>query len=369
MSPDAKKRAAVAYVGLLPPPVTGQRLAGQKIVDRLSAETDVHVFRLLTARGESRLWRGLRKALKSIMASVWLVFTRFRFPHVRLFMMPSAGPGRWLDLFLGILGRGLGYRVFLRYPVYSYIDEYDHKLAWFVGSIGTHGGHFLLCEEMKDDFVGMYSPRAPCYELSNGFGIPVKVGVESQSPEGALHLGHISNLAVEKGLDEVLATYSRMRENKVPVVLHLAGPFSTDTERVMVEKACERHEGIRYWGAVYDEEKWEFFGHLDAMLFPTRYRHEGQPNVVVESLISGVPVLSYARACIPALIGERGGVAFDRDEDFVDKASTLLTTWAEYPALLHQAKTDAEAQGERVRAKADQDLERLVEILVRGVLS
>jgi glycosyltransferase involved in cell wall biosynthesis len=343
--------------------VTGQTQAARKLLDSLAEVTDVYSFNLLPDWKPSRWRRGIGKAVRSVLALFWLVAIRFRSAEMSLFMMPSSGPGRWLEAVIGLWARCLGYRVYLRYPVYSYVNRRDLRIRLLVAAAGRKGGHFVLCPAMRRDFRATYPSAGPCHELSNGYRMRCQSPPGHDRPAGPLRIGHISNLTVEKGFDEVLDTYGRLREEGTPAELHIAGPFHSSTERAMIERARQRHDGIRYRGAVYGKEKWEFFGGLDVMLFPTRYEHEGQPNVVVESLVAGVPVLSYARACVPGLLGDLGGLAFEPGEDFVANAAGVLKGWAEQPDVLRGARDRAARQGRIVRRRARKDLERFVRIL------
>jgi glycosyltransferase involved in cell wall biosynthesis len=59
---------------------------------------------------------------------------------------------------------------------------------------------------------------------------------------------------------------------------------------------------IKYYGPVLGDAKKEFFAELNTFVFPTRYRNEAEPLVILEALMNGCPVVANNRGCIRSML-------------------------------------------------------------------
>ena len=68
------------------------------------------------------------------------------------------------------------------------------------------------------------------------------------------------------------------------------------------------HDTVTWNGQVSGEEKWDFFRQADIFCFPTFYRTEGFPVVLLEAMMFGLPVVSTTWRGIPDMVedGESG---------------------------------------------------------------
>jgi glycosyltransferase involved in cell wall biosynthesis len=182
--------------------------------------------------------------------------------------------------------------------------------------------------------------------------------------EGPMRIGHLSNLGPEKGLNEVLAVLRRLLELNVSVRLVLAGPaVSTDVQAQVEAARTEFGAALEYRGAVYGTDKDDFYRNLDVFLFPTRYRHEAQPNVLFEAMAFAVPSISYARGCVANDLANGGGIAIPTDEDFVEMALPVLIGWERDRKQLALAKQNALARAYEHKRESEAQFEEFVTML------
>jgi glycosyltransferase involved in cell wall biosynthesis len=144
---------------------------------------------------------------------------------------------------------------------------------------------------------------------------------------GCRVIGHLSNLSQAKGIFEVVELAEWAEREKLDFEFRIAGPFEDENVRREFNARTSSLKNIRYLGPLYGEEKQRFFEELDAFVFPTQYRNEAEPLVLLEALSHGCPVISYDRGCISALIDPACGVLLPREAAFLPTASATLRNW------------------------------------------
>lgn len=357
-------RARVTFVGTLPPPVTGMTLATSNVVERLRARCDLRVYDISHPRFNRGVpWRAV-KAWKVLTGALQLLLWD---PGAdpRLYAVANAGAGLWYTLLHVAVARLRGYHLFLHHQVFNYVDRYDRRMALIVRLMGAHGTHVLLCPRMETEFRRRYAPRGHCMLVPNSIVMLDGPPPDERDEHVPFRIGHLSNLTLEKGLAEVLGTLTALRRRGVDVRLILAGPAATSGAARLIERARSEHgRALDYRGPVYGRDKDAFYADIDAVLFPTRYRREAYPLVLAEALMAGIPVVTYARACIPSLVSSDGGHVLDPDEDFEARAAEIVETWAVDQASYRDAARRARSRGASLREEAATDLDRLLDRMV-----
>jgi glycosyltransferase involved in cell wall biosynthesis len=161
-----------------------------------------------------------------------------------------------------------------------------------------------------------------------GYIDPPTTVPEEKRPNRRLRVGLISNLDREKGLDLAIETVEAALAAGTDLELWLAGPFSSETARHRFDAAKVRlGDRLDWLGPVAGARKHDFFQSIDVLLFPTQYRYEAQPLVVLEAMAFGLPVVTTDRGYIEELVGK--GFALSPDPSrFVPAASVRLAQLA-----------------------------------------
>ena len=119
-----------------------------------------------------------------------------------------------------------------------------------------------------------------------------------------LHLLFLSNLQPEKGLWDVIISLGGLKLHNIPFTATLAGPFPNNEIRdralsMIADLGLE--ENIELSGTVTGQIKSDLFARADVFLFlPTQI--EGQPLVIIEALMAGLPIISTDRGSISEMV-------------------------------------------------------------------
>jgi glycosyltransferase involved in cell wall biosynthesis len=120
-------------------------------------------------------------------------------------------------------------------------------------------------------------------------------------------IGYVGNLVHEKGPDVLIEAMGALaREPRTAPDLVVIG--SGALERTLRERALALGvaDRVRFVGRKTHDELPLWFGALDVLCLPSR--REGCPNVVLESLASGRPVVASAVGGLPELLGSDNGI-------------------------------------------------------------
>ncbi|MCI0466809.1 MAG: glycosyltransferase family 4 protein [Beijerinckiaceae bacterium] len=183
------------------------------------------------------------------------------------------------------------------------------------------------------------------------------------APPHNLRVGMLSNLSREKGLDVALEVATRCRDRKLNITFMFAGPpIGPEAERLLA-KAGKTLEGYaKITGPVINETKAEFFNSIDVFLFPTRYRFEAQPLVILEAMSYGLPVITTNRGYVKELVGS-AGIVLELDENLPGKIVEQLENLLKTRESSVSTRIATRAHFEELRSRAAVQLAGLVTAL------
>ena len=192
---------------------------------------------------------------------------------------------------------------------------------------GAQASHIVLGETMAAD-LRQYTPEVKSTFVLNNAGLVdprLSKLPEKDVTDAVRVLGHLSNLNADKGLAEVLELALSLNRQGRRTKLIIGGPASDDwTRNALAAAKAELGDMLDYRGPLYGDNKRKFFQDIEVFVFPTKYRNEASPLVLLEAMSAGAPCLSVALGCISEDLGEKGGFAFLPDEPFVGAATKSL---------------------------------------------
>jgi glycosyltransferase involved in cell wall biosynthesis len=275
----------------------------------------------------------------------------------------SGGFGILMELPIVRLARRRGARIVLHHHSFRYLDKKFAPMKWLARGAGASAVHVLLSSNMERAFIAQYPEAKRTLIVSNA------AFIATTSPallEGRGHcrvIGHLSNLCRDKGLFEIVELAEWAARENLDFEFRVAGPFADETTKREFHRRTQRLKNIQSLGPLDGESKRSFFMGLDAFVFPTQYRNEAEPLVLLEALSQGCPVISHDRGCIPSLIDSNCGALISRHEAFFPMASVTLRRWqAEANAHLSRRRA-AWQKFAKLREGATRGEKKLLDIL------
>lgn len=317
------RRRDVRVVGPLSTVPTGASRVTHMVLDALEASGEARIVRVDTGDGGDGSVRAdlvgrLRRMLGGL---VGLATARHRSGSV--YIGGAGGEVLWYQAIVVLLARVAGLRTVFHHHSYWYLTA----TRWPMRAITVLGGrsltHVVLCEGMGDMLRQRYRTAVDVVVCSNAGLLGEAVGsVGGRQP--VLTLGHLSNLSMEKGLGEVLATLRLLRSRGHDARLVLAGPSTTpEVERVIESAALELGDALTVLGRIAPDTVDDFYRRIDAFMFPSLYAQEAEPLVVLDAARNGVPTIAFAVGCLPGMVPPDHVVP--THADFAQTATAILT--------------------------------------------
>lgn len=145
----------------------------------------------------------------------------------------------------------------------------------------------------------------------------------------------VGRLVKDKGINELIASFSKLSILKDKVSLLLVGPFENDLDPLLPAtlKIIENHSHI--YSAGYQNDVRPFFAIADALVFPS-YR-EGFPNVVMQAGAMGLPsIVTDINGCNEIIQNGINGLIIPPKE--IDELYEAMQLLVEEPVLYSNIK-------------------------------
>jgi glycosyltransferase involved in cell wall biosynthesis len=172
-------------------------------------------------------------------------------------------------------------------------------------------------------------------------------------------IGYFCRINYQNGFDKLIDAFIELKvSNSLPgLTLHISGGFTGDDKRFITKqmkkiKSNKLMDYIKFYSDFQGEGKEEFFSNIDVMSVPVR-KHDGYGLYILESNVTGVPVVQPATGAFPEIIEiTKGGITYLPDTTTELSASLLK--------LLNDKKLLAQlSENGKINAKNELSLEKM----------
>ncbi len=132
---------------------------------------------------------------------------------------------------------------------------------------------------------------------------------EARGIHGPLKMGSLGRMVEKKGFDVLIDACRILKNARVPFTVELAGDGPLMQELVIQASSSGLSQEVRFMGPLPHEKVPGWLKDLDLFVLPCKKDREGDmdgvPVVLMEAMLSGVPVVSTRLTGIPELIEDR----------------------------------------------------------------
>ncbi|HMS32689.1 MAG TPA: glycosyltransferase family 4 protein [Ignavibacteria bacterium] len=193
----------------------------------------------------------------------------------------------------------------------------------------------VLGENLKPVFEGLVKNIEIC---QNGIRKDNITGKDHKKNSGKRNIAvsYLGNLFESKGVIDILNAAEIVLRKHNDVNFRFAGAWSQKegktkeiADKIVEDKSLGDH--VEFTGIITGKAKDDFLDRTDIFVFPTWYRHEGFPLVIIEAMAASCPVISTKETgAIPDIVaeGETGLLIDKKRPDLIAEAIIKLI---EYP--------------------------------------
>jgi glycosyltransferase involved in cell wall biosynthesis len=307
----------------LPPPVHGVSTINKQVYESEFINAGIEKS-LLEIRFSNQLSHLRRLTLKKILYLFKLAFklaSRLKtlHPDYIYFSIMPVGKGFWRDLIFVII-----IKLFNVIPVYHLhnkgIEEKSKFLfmKWiyrfvFRNSVVIHLSEKLIEMEIKN--LGVKNIRTGI--IPNG--ICKEIIPENNSKRSEINILYLSNLFPGKGFHELIDVFGKLASENKKLCLYIVGGFPNQKIRKKIKRQVVKSglsDRIFVKGPRYDKDKLKFYSQADIFVFPSFFRQECFPLVILEAMQTGLPIVTTNEGAIPEIIdNEINGIIIDQKDN------------------------------------------------------
>ncbi len=296
----------------IPPPVHGQSLMVQTLVDGLPAYgIEVHHVNLALSTDAADIGRFRWGKLFALLAACFRVYRiRRKLGRTAFYYVPAPAKrgALYRDWIAMILCRPLEGALVLHWHAVGlgrWLDVHANVLERAITKLllGRADLSLVLADALATDPINLDAKNTLI--LPNGITDPGEPPPrERRNPAEPCKILYLGLCSEEKGLfeliDAVLHAHARQ-----PGSFHLtvAGSFpSTEEEIKFRQLSAPLGTAVRYVGFNGEHAKNALLRETDVFCFPTHYPHEGQPLVLMEALAHDLPIVTTRWRAIPSML-------------------------------------------------------------------
>jgi len=308
----------VLFAGPFPPPLHGQSLCTKVLADKLCANGLGLLKKNLSGHGASPVGRLASKMLRHVTLPFGSSSAR------SAYISANSNAGMWLTAIAAGMLRFSGKRLFIHHHAYDHVRRRRLRMVALALAAGPDAVHVVLGNDMATQ-LQMHTPGVKhTFVLGNAGLVDPALTELTNIPDG-LCLGHLSNLSKDKGIEEVVELALALHRSAIPVKLLVAGSTTDEASSAAIERAtASLGDNFVYLGPVAGAQKLAFFKQISHFIFPSRYRNEASPLVLLEAMAADVPCVCYDIGCIVEDVGSLGGLVIPKEADFVTDALSYL---------------------------------------------
>ena len=173
-------------------------------------------------------------------------------------------------------------------------------VRWYVSRVHSLvDAQIVLGECLRPLFAGLV-PEDRIFVVPNGRDFEWSPPQDEMTSSGRLRVLYLGNIIKTKGVLDVLRAAPMVKDAGCEAQFLFAGGFRDETIKAEMEKGVRNYgeDLIKLLGPVVGQRKSDVLLNADIFVFPTYFRFEGHPWVIVEAMAAGLPIVTTDHAAI-----------------------------------------------------------------------
>lgn len=355
----------ILFIAAMPPPVHGQSTVNlsvyQKLIDN---KCNVNLFDVSPSVDGGRFLYHFSRIKKYFIAWIYIVFFASRTDSV--YTVYESGFGYIYNILTLLLFRLKRGKFFLHHHTAAHTKFFSRRFYLLCKIFGNYITHIVLSENMMEDVRVKYNQKSFIVS-TNAYSIDEMLLNKNETKNRAseeIRIGLMSNLSKEKGLYDSIDVVNDLLKNNYNCRLILAGPIKKMEDKLFLKSIVENSNGkIEYIGPVFGEDKKKYFENIDVFLFPSSYRYEAQPLVVLEAMASGCPVFAINAGYTGELLPDKNWY-FGCVDDFNHGVAKLIINYINNPKDFDNDSSMSRRHFVYLKNKSIQEKNDMINLLV-----
>lgn len=320
------KRPRILMIAPLPPPVHGSAMMTQYIKDSefINERICIDWINLSTSRsmdeiGKKSLIKYWRFALAYIKTFCNLLTHRYDACYIAL---TCHGNGFIKDAPFALLCKLFGKKLIIHQHNKGMSKDVDKQVfRWLFQMVYKNSTVILLSWRLYPDIEKIVS-REQVRICPNG--IPeTDVYSRNESQSTIPQILFLSNLIESKGVLVLLDACKILKEKGYLFNCRFVGGETKEIDASRFQKEVEKrglNDFVKYAGKKYGKDKYKEFSDSDMFVFPTYYKNECFPLVLLEAIQQKIPVVSTTEGGIPDIVKDGDTGLLVEPENAIDLA-------------------------------------------------
>jgi len=177
----------------------------------------------------------------------------------------------------------------------------------------------VVDESLKTRLVADGADGSRITTITNGVDLARFVPIEARLARRRLDLQgdhqrivYVGRLSPEKGLPTLLRAMATLAHSRPAVTLHVVGDGACRQEYEQLARDVGAGESVRFEGVASHADVPLWIGAADVLCLPSL--REGCPNIVLEALACGRPVVASRVGGVPAMLSAETGAVVDAED-------------------------------------------------------
>lgn len=307
----------IIFIAALPEPTTGQSISNKYLLEKITKKCSVTVINTSPKSIHKSFKYHINRINSIIKAVVEISKNR---SGGAIYTVYESGAGVIYNYIIVIAARIFKYNIYMHHHTSQHTKSKIFRFE-FISKIAKNMTNIFLSREMKQDFDNNYGDNFRSFVVQNHSMISIKNNTVKKFQPEKISIGFISNITIEKGALRSLDCLRHLLANGINATLIMAGPVTNLETKALLLKAKEELGGnLKILGPIHGPEKQSFFDEIDLLIFPSSYKYEAQPLVVLEAMAAGIPVIVSKYGYISEIAPDSSFVC-----EYLDKFSDFVT--------------------------------------------